>query len=97
MLFFTLFANLICSSEQTVPSSAELPANPPKLTRSKTQGAKIYPTHTPIPDRTEDVIDGVTVVVTRNVVRKELVADLLDEFPDSIRETISQELDKLVN
>ena len=97
MLFFTLFANLLCSSEQTVPQSTELPLKAPTLTRNKTQGANITYTHTPIPDRTEDVIDGVTVVVTRNVIKKELLVDLLDEFPDSIRETISQELDKLVN
>ena len=97
MLSFTLFANLLCSSEQTVPQSTELPLKPPTLSRTKTQGVNKAHSHTPIPDRTEDVIDGVTVVVTRNVIKKELLVDLLDEFPDSIRETISQELDKLVN
>jgi len=59
--------------------------------------SKVHPLPTPLPDKTESTTGDVHTTATRTTVSMVPLESLLDEFPDSIAETISKELDKLVN
>ena len=56
-----------------------------------------HPMPTPLPDKMEATTDGVHTTATRSTVSMVPLSSILDEFPDSIAETISRELEKLVN
>lgn len=58
---------------------------------------KSHPMPTPLPASTESTVDGVHTVATRTTVSMVPLQELLGEFPDSIAETISRELEKIIN
>lgn len=59
--------------------------------------SKTHPLPTPLPEKMEETTGDVHTTATRTTVSMVPLELLLDEFPDSIAETISKELDKLVN
>mgnify|MGYP003332183932 CR=1 FL=1 len=72
-------------------SKTELPNEIPTLTRSMTVGG----TQFTVPDDfVEAKVDGVTVKVSRSATSTQYLDDILDDFPDSIKEIVAASIQK---